>query len=58
MNKYTAQKYFINGEIPQDKLASIQARRAVLSAEICEIDALLAQHNANILKNKLHKYEK
>ena len=56
MKTYSIEEYGVDGIIPQDVLAKLQAHKDELSAEVCRIEALLAIHNSNkmdqhVLKN-------
>ena len=57
MKTYSIEEYGVDGIIPQDVLAKLQAHKDELSAEVCRIEALLAIHNSNkmdqhVLKNR------
>jgi hypothetical protein len=52
MLKYTKENYFVNNVIPQDVLSKLQARKDELHAEVCEIEALICEHNANVLRQQ------
>ena len=53
MKKYTKENYFVNNKIPQDMLCELQARKDKLFEEVCEIEALLCEHKASVLKQRL-----
>lgn len=60
MKTYSIEEYGVDGIIPQDVLAKLQAHKDELSAEVCRIEALIAIHNSNkmdqhVLKNRLQK---
>lgn len=50
--RYTKKDYFVNGVIPQDVLSKLQARKDQLHAEVCEIEALICEHNASVLRQE------
>lgn len=52
MNKYIKENYFVNGKLPQDVLCELQAKKDKLFEEVCQIEALLCEHNAGILHQK------
>ena len=58
MTKYTKENYFVNNKIPQDRLCELQARKDKLFEEVCEIEALLCEHKANVLNQQLILFKK
>jgi len=47
---YKLEDYAVDGIIPQDKLSKLEERKAILNAELCEIEAILCEHRANAMK--------
>jgi len=47
---YKFEDYAVDGIIPQDKLSKLVERKAILNAELCEIEAMMCEHRANVMK--------
>jgi len=47
---YKFKDYAVDGVIPQDKLSKLEERKAILNAELCEIEAMMCEHRANVMK--------
>ena len=47
---YKFKDYAVDGIIPQDKLSKLVERKAILNAELCEIEAMMCEHRANVMK--------
>ena len=47
---YKFKDYAVDGIIPQDKLSKLEERKAILNAELCEIEAMMCEHRANVMK--------
>jgi len=58
MKEYKFEDYLVNGELPPDVRSKLEARRAELEAEICQINALIAVDDSTKCLNRWRSYRK
>lgn len=58
MKEYKFEDYLVNAELPPDVKSQLEARKAELEAEVCQINALIAVDNGTKCLNRWRSYRR